>query len=756
MLSGAGQFRETRLLQRLSSGMRNPFLRLWFGLLAVVMKLRRRRVPVICQMNEVECGAACLSMILSYHGRKTRVAELRERFGNGRDGVTALAIAKVARAHGLRVKAYSLPATQLKFVQLPAIAHWGFNHFVVVERYSPRVVEIVDPAVGRLQLAHEEFASTFTGVLLMFEPGQQFQRRRTAARPSWGVYFLKFILQTPGLLAQIVGASLLLQLLGLGMPLFTKLLVDYIFPYHVANILPALGIGMAVLVLAQAATSYLRALMLIYLQTRLDAQMMLGFFEHLLSLPFSYFQQRTSGDLLMRLASNTVIREILTGQTLSIILDGSLVLLYLVIILIQAPSFGLLVLVFGLLQVALLTGTTARMKRLMEKDLKAQADAQSYLVEALTKIETLKASGAEERTLDHWSNLFFEQLNISVQRSRLSASIEACMTALRTFSPLFLLLFGAYGVLNGSMSLGTMLALNTLAYAVLSPLSSLISNGQRLQLVGSYIERIADVLEAEPEQDAQAVQEAPRLSGSIEVRNVSFRYHADAPLVLKNISFSIEPGQKVALVGRTGSGKSSLGKLLLGLYQPTEGEILYDGVPLASMNYRSVRSQFGVVLQEPALFSGSIRQNISLNDAALELDQLVRAAQLAALHDEIMQMPLSYETVVTEGSGGLAGGQSQRLSLARALASNPRLLLLDEATSHLDVLTERVVDDNLSKLSATRILIAHRLSTIFNADMILVLHQGEIVERGSHEELIARGGYYANLIHTQPESALAM
>lgn len=756
MLSGAEQFRETRHWQRLSSAMRTSFLWLWSGLRAALGKVRRRRVPVQCQMSEVECGAACLSMILSYYGRQTRVAELREQFSNGRDGVSALAIARVAKAHGLRVKAYSLSAADLKFIPLPAIVHWQFNHFVVVEQHSPRGVEIVDPAVGRRRIAIEEFEAAFTGVLLMLEPGPHFQRSRAAARPAWGTHFLTFILQTPGLLAQIVGASLLLQVLGLGLPLFTKLLFDKVFPYQITNILTALGIGMAVLVLAQAAISYLRAQMLIYLQTRLDSQMMMGFFEHLLSLPFSYFQQRTSGDLLMRLASNTVIREIMTGQTLSIILDGSLVLLYLVVILIQAPFFGLLVLVFGLIQVALITGTTARMKMLMQNDLKAQADAQSYLVEALTKIEVLKASGAEERTFDHWSNLFFEQLNVSVRRGRLSASIEACMMALRTFSPLFLLWFGAYGVLDGSMSLGTMLALNTLAQAILLPLSSLISNGQRLQLVGSYIERIADVLEAEPEQEAQTVQEAPLLSGLIEVRNLSFRYHAEAPLVLKNLSFTIKPGQKVALVGRTGSGKSSLGKLLLGLYQSTEGEILYDGVPLKSMNYRSVRSQFGVVLQEPSLFSGSIRQNISLNDTALGFDQIVRAAQLAALHDEIMQMPLSYETLVTEGSGGLAGGQSQRLALARALASNPRLLLLDEATSHLDVLTERVVDDNLSKLSATRILIAHRLSTILNADLILVLHQGEVVERGSHEELMARGGYYSDLIRTQTESALLM
>jgi ABC-type bacteriocin/lantibiotic exporter with double-glycine peptidase domain len=267
-----------------------------------------------------------------------------------------------------------------------------------------------------------------------------------------------------------------------------------------------------------------------------------------------------------------------------------------------------------------------------------------------------------------------------------------------------------------------------------------------MQLVSAYLERIADVVDAEPEQDPQIVQSAPRLSGKIEFRNVCFRYDPSSPLVLNNISLTIEPGQKIALVGRTGSGKSTLALLLLGLYPPTEGEILYDGIPLQRLNCRELRSQFGVVLQEPFLFSGSIRHNIGFGNAHLGLREIVEAARLAAVDEEIAEMPMGFETNVTKGGSGLSGGQRQRLSLARALACKPSILLLDEATSHLDVVTEKRIEENLSQLASTRITIAHRLSTIRNADRILVLEGGSIVEMGSHEELVSQSGYYANLM----------
>jgi ABC-type bacteriocin/lantibiotic exporter with double-glycine peptidase domain len=303
------------------------------------------------------------------------------------------------------------------------------------------------------------------------------------------------------------------------------------------------------------------------------------------------------------------------------------------------------------------------------------------------------------------------------------------------------------------MSLGTMLALIALASAFLEPLSSLVANGQGMQLAAAHLDRISDVLNAEPEQDPRIVEAAPRLHGHIEFRNVSFRYDPDAPFVLRNISFSIEPGQKTALVGRTGSGKSTLAMLLLGLYEPTEGEILVEGVPLRTLNYRSIRSQFGVVLQEPFLFSGSLRQNIAFGQPDMGLDAVLTAAQMAEIGDEIEQMPMGYDTRIAEGGTGLSGGQRQRVSLARALARKPAVLVMDEATSHLDVVTESRVETNLSGLACTRIVIAHRLSTVCDADQILVLDDGHIAERGTHQDLLSHGGCYAALVSSQVKAA---
>ncbi|HKP72499.1 MAG TPA: peptidase domain-containing ABC transporter, partial [Pyrinomonadaceae bacterium] len=526
-------------------------------------------------MSDAECGAACLSMILSYHGRKTRVTECRAEMGAGRDGVTALTIAGAARRYGLRVKAYSLAPADFKHVRLPAIVHWNFNHFVVVEGWSPKQVEIVDPAIGRLGLTPGEFDAGFTGVVLVLEPGAQFESRRKLGGSLLSQYLFRYIWRTPGALAQILAASLLLQVFGLAVPLLTKLLVDEVLPQRVTNVMTILGVGMLILLLTQVTVSYLRSALLLHMQMRLDSAMMLGFFEHMLMLPLRFFQQRTSGDLLMRLGSNTLIREILTSQTISIVLDGTFVIVYLAILFLQQPLFGLLVLGIGLLQILLALGTKERVHQLMQRELASQAEAQSYLVEALTRVETLKASGMEDHALGRWSDLFFNQLNVAFRRNRLSILIDTGMNALRAFSPLLLLWVGAYLVLAGAMSLGTMLALIALAASFLTPLSSLASNAQRWQLVGSHLERIADVLEAEIEQDIQTVREAPTLTGRVELKRVSFRYEQTSPFVLTDISLSIQPGQKVALVGRTGSGKSTLAKLLLSLYTPTEGAIFY-------------------------------------------------------------------------------------------------------------------------------------------------------------------------------------
>jgi HlyB family type I secretion system ABC transporter len=691
-------------------------------------------------------------MILCFFGRKTSVSECRQRFELGRDGLSAAAIANAARQFGLRVKAYTLEPTEINSVPLPAILHWKFNHFVVLERWTPNAIHIVDPGAGRTQLTHEQFDECFTGVVLTFSPDDSFTVRRDSlgGRGRW-IQYLKSLIARPSakrLLWQILLCSLLLQLLALALPLFTKVLFDRILPLNSGSLLQVLGIGTLLLFAADSTISYLRGLLLVCLRTQLDAHLMVEFVRHLLSLPFRFFQQRTSGDLLLRMASNSAIREALTSRGMSIILDIGIMMTYSVFILLRYPAFGGIILSLGVVQVLMLCGARGGLRTLVQNELSAKAEEQSYAVEALSGIATVKACGVEDKVCGRWSHLFIKELNISLQKTKLSLLLDTGIGFVRNLAPLLILWIGASTVLRGSMTLGTLLALNVMAAYVLSPISNLIDSGQQLQMLGAHLDRIEDILKETAEQKVQH-GELRSISGRIEVENLHFRYDSSSRWVLKGLSFTVEPGQTIGIVGPTGSGKSTLAYLLLGLYRPTEGRIRYDGKPIEEIDLRWLRSQFGIVLQESFSFSGSIRQNIALANPSMPLTNVVKAAKSAAIHEFVRRLPMGYETLLVEGSASLSGGERQRLAIARALANEPRVLILDEATSHLDTQTEVTVQRNLSVLGCTSIAIAHRLSTIRDADNIFVLDGGSLVEQGSHETLIGLGGRYADLARAQ-------
>lgn len=716
--------------------------------------LNRRRVPVLSQLSRTECGAACLAMILGYHGRRTTVAEVREACSIGRDGLSALTMAQVARGYGLRAKAYAVEAGQLGQLRLPAILHWGGGHFVVLETWTPREIGMVDPAMGRLRISREQLQAGFTGVALTFAPADGFEARGRAGaeRALWGFLAGMFSGQpAKGLLARVLLASALLQGLGLILPLATKALVDgLLVPGEGgAGLLTLCGLSMAGMAAAQAAAAWWRGRALLALRSRLDSRMMGDFVSHLLSLPFQFFQQRTSGDLLARLTSNSLLREALTNQTLSVLLDGTFILVYLGILLALAPAFAVVVLAAGGLQIIVTLVARGRSRQLAQQELSAGAEERSFLIELVKGISHIKASGAERAACEQWANLFRNQLACATERGRHQTGVEAALGGLRNLTPVLLLWLGASEALAGRMSVGTMLAIQAMAGALLAPVATLIANAQPLQTAAAHAERLADVLNAAPEQIdsiSRFADHAPR--GRIELRDVGFRYSARSPVVLKQVSCLIEPGQKVALVGASGSGKSTLAWLLLGLFPPDEGEIRFDGLPLQSLDYRALRSHFGIVLQDSAIFSGSIARNILFSNPRASVADAVEAAGRAGLHEEILRMPMGYETLLSEGGANLSGGQRQRLALARALARAPRILLLDEATCHLDSVTEAAIHRNLDALGCTRIIIAHRLGAIRNADQILVLDQGRIAEQGTHRELSALGGRYADLLRT--------
>jgi ABC-type bacteriocin/lantibiotic exporter with double-glycine peptidase domain len=586
-------------------------------------------------------------------------------------------------------------------------------------------------------------------VALAFKPGPGFQPAADKSRPVWT--YVKYLVQHSGLFWRVVVISLLVQLFLLAAPALTGLLVNSVVPHNDLHLLHVVGVGLLGIVLFQYLSSLIRAHLLLYLRTHLDTQMTLGFVEHLSSLPYSFFQQRTEGDLMMRVNSNATIREMLTTNTVSGLLDGSLAALYLAILVAASPSLAALVVVLGVLQVAVFLLSYRRYQELTSQDLHAQAKTQSHLVQMLSGIETLKASGAEDRAVQQWSNLFVDELNVALMRGRLSANVDSLMNTLRVASPLLVLWFGGMQVLNGELNLGTMLALNAIASGFLGPISTLIASGLQLQLLRSYVERIDDVLKTSTEQDKARVEKAPHLSGAIELEKVSFRYGPMTATGVEDVSVRIEPGQMVAIVGPSGAGKTTLAKLMLGLYQPSSGRVLYDAVDIAGLDLQSVRQQLGVVTQRSYLFGATLRGNITLSDSNIPMADVARASELACIHEDIAAMPMGYETLVIEGGGSLSGGQRQRVAIARALVHNPAILLLDEATSELDVLTEHRVHENLASLKCTRVVIAHRLSTVRNADLILVMHEGRIVEKGTHEELMTKNGCYAALVNGRPK-----
>jgi ABC-type bacteriocin/lantibiotic exporter with double-glycine peptidase domain len=710
----------------------------------------RRSVPFVQQLEWTDCGAASLCMVMAYHGRETKLAEVREAMGIGRDGVSAKSILDTAEKYGLTGRGIKVDISQIKLVRTGTILHWEFNHFVVFDRIVKNGVRIVDPATGPRDVPLNQFAKAFTGVAIELTPTPRFTKKK--AEKGRLKRYVDELLSEKGLFSRIIIVSLVMRLVALALPLITGMIIDRVVPRSDYSLLWVCLGAIAGMVIFDLIAEVVRGYLLLHLRIALDTRMTLGFLDHMISLPYAFFQRRSTGDLMMRVDSNGTVREIVTSKSLSAVIDGLFVLLYAIIIFYVNPTLGFITIAMSAAEALVFLCARPTFQRLLAADLDKQAKAHSYMVQLLGGMETLKCAGAERLGLEKWSNLYTDELNVKMRRARAQAYTDAIRSAVAALGPMLILTIGASAVMQGKMSLGEMLAMNSLATSLFGPLSALVASALELQLVKGHMDRIDDVLQTTVEQDRDKAQLPPRLRGHVTIKNLSFKYGEQAPLVVQDVSLDIPPGAAVALVGPSGSGKSTLLNLLAGLYKPTSGEVQYDSRSLHEMDLRGVRQQIGVVPQHPYIFGGTMRENVSLGAPNAQLDRIAHAAKLACLHDDIAAMPMQYDTVVSDGGASLSGGQRQRVAIARAILRNPTLMLLDEATSALDNATEASVIANLEKLRCTRFTVAHRLSTIRNADVIVVMDKGRVVETGNYNELAQRGGLFSQLLAASQSS----
>lgn len=707
--------------------------------------LRRRRVRFIPQIEVTECGAASLCMVLAFHGHHAPLAELRQACGISRNGADALAIARAARTYGLEAQGLKAEVDQLAQVAVPAILHWDFDHFVVLERVSGGRALLVDPASGRRQVTFEELGRHFTGVVLVLRPTPALRPRRRR-RPSFAKY-REIVRRSLPSLGLVLLASLGLQVVGLVLPLASQVLLDAIIVPNQRAWLLGIAVGLGTAVVTHALLSLTRSFVVQSLRNLLDQSLTTRFLDHLLHLPLGFFQQREAGDLVQRVYSNGAIQNVLSNQAIGTVLDATLLAGYAALMIAFDARLGSTILAFAGIRVLLLIVLRERNQLAMAAELTAGGREYGALLEALSGLETTKASAAEDRMVQRWSHRVTARVNASLTRERLSIVARHLTVFLQGLGTALVFLEGGEAVIAQRMTIGTFASFLALQALFLSPLESLLQTIGQLQYLGNHLERIDDVLMTSPE--PSGTTDPGRLRGDIELRNVDFSYSPSEPPILLDISVRIRPGEKVAIVGPSGAGKSTLARLLLGMHIPGRGRVSLDGRDLRDLDLSKVRRQMGVVLQDTFLFDDTVRANLSLRDEETTIERLRTAAELACIDDVIEALPSGYSTRLGDNGNVLSGGQRQRLNLARALALEPAVLLLDEATSALDLDTERRVHQNLARIGCTRILIAHRLATVKDADRILVLQAGRIVQQGPYEELAAQRGLFRMLVEAK-------
>lgn len=732
----------------------------------VKIRYRRVKTPTVLQMEGVECGAASLAMILGYHGRFVPLEKLRLECGVSRDGLKATNIMNAARSYGLSTKGYSKSVDKLMQVNLPAMIFWNFNHFLILEGFSKDKVYLNDPAQGRYNVTYDEFEGSFTGVVMTFEPTEEFEKgnEKRGLIPALASRVSNSKLS----LVYIILLSLFLVIPGLVIPSFTQIFIDRFLVNGNADFVMPLLLAMGIMLTLNALLIHFQQYYLLKLETKLALATSSQFLWHVLRLPMSFFTQRYSGDIANRVALNDKIANLLSGELANSVLNVIVVVFYLFLMVTYDVTLTLVAVVIALLNIlALQVVSRARKdgsRRLQNENGKLVGTTMS----GISMIETLKASGRENDFFANWTGYLAKVMNIQQELGWISLRLKIIPPLLFSISTAIILGLGAAKVMDGQMTLGMLIGFLYLAHNFINPVNELVNVGSLLQETEGDMGRVDDVLDYEislvTEESkpslSQIYAEEPhkvsfnghgkplpsRLNGYLKLHNITFGYSTTLPPIIKNFSLDLEPGSRVALVGGSGSGKSTVARLVSGLYEPWEGSIQFDHFDRKVIPRSIITNSLAVIDQEISMFKGSIRDNISFWDKTMSEQNIIKAAQDARIHEVIAARTGAYESEVAEGGMNFSGGQRQRMEIARALAGNPSVLVMDEGTSALDPKSEKEVMDNIRRRGCTCLIVAHRLSTIRDCDEIIVMKFGEVVERGTHEELRNRRGLYYQLI----------
>ncbi|WP_045860059.1 peptidase domain-containing ABC transporter [Teredinibacter purpureus] len=674
----------------------------------------KKKVPLILQAETTECGLACIAMVAGYYGLETDLVSLRKKFSVSSKGATLKQLIASAEALNMSSRAVRCEIEDLSSVKLPCIVHWGMKHFAVLTDIKKNKFCLTDPAMGPREISREEFDLDFTGVILELFPSVDFKPRSEAAKLS----LTDFWSNSSGLfksLIYVAGLSLLLQLLALLSPLYMQYVVDDVLVRNDLNLLTVLAIGFGILTLVNVSVQAFRSFVELRMTTLLSSQMTANLFRHLIRLPVDYYSKRHMGDIVSRFGSIGQVQNILTHGVVSVLVDGILAVLTLTAMIVYSSFLSFIVVIFLLCYLGFRLAVYRPFRNLSEAEIVAAASESSHLMESIRAAQTIKIFQRENDRKNEWQNKFVNRLNKQIELSRWGISFGAVSGLLFGLEHILVLYFAAQQVIDSVLTLGMLYAFMSYKDHFVRSMNALIERVIEFKMIGLHLTRLADITLTECEEDTSSSEERSlqEINGRIEVKGLSYRYAEFEPWVFKDVSFSIEAGETVAITGPSGCGKSTLIKCLMGLVKPTEGEILIDGMPVGYLN--NYRSQISSVMQEDQLLSGDLIDNISCFVEAPDMERVVECAMLACIYDEINKMPMQLNTLVGEMGTSFSGGQKQRIVLARALYRNPRILFMDEATSHLDVENEAMISSNIKALDITRVLVAHRLETVESA-----------------------------------------